>query len=172
MEYTAPTLYLCGKSYGCNRELPADAFSPSKLRETDDDVSAATASAPTTASFRERDPDKDRRTYLKHTYKITLAEYDELRDAQGGRCTTCHRHEDGLPEMLRAKKSDGTYSRVEYKLFVDHDHACCPGERPCGECIRGLLCHDCNVGLGSFKDDPALLTAAIEYLLNRAKPLQ
>lgn len=29
---------------------------------------------------------------------------------------------------------------------------------------RGVLCHNCNVALGNFKDNPELLQAAIEYL--------
>jgi hypothetical protein len=29
---------------------------------------------------------------------------------------------------------------------VDHDHACCQKKnRSCGKCIRGLLCHTCNI---------------------------
>ena len=29
---------------------------------------------------------------------------------------------------------------------------------------RGVLCHNCNVALGNFKDNPELLQKAIEYL--------
>jgi 5-methylcytosine-specific restriction endonuclease McrA len=30
--------------------------------------------------------------------------------------------------------------------------------------VRGVLCTNCNIGLGHFKDDPALLEKAIQYL--------
>lgn len=50
-------------------------------------------------------------------------------------------------------------------LAIDHDHKCCPWSgRSCGKCIRGLLCSNCNTGLGSFKDDVTLLSRAAEYL--------
>jgi len=49
-------------------------------------------------------------------------------------------------------------------LAVDHDHSCCPGDRSCGKCVRKLLCGDCNMGLGKFKDDVELLAKAISYL--------
>lgn len=42
------------------------------------------------------------------------------------------------------------------RMAVDHCHAT--------QVKRGVLCPDCNKGLGHFKDDPALLQAAIEYL--------
>lgn len=48
------------------------------------------------------------------------------------------------------------------RWHIDHDHKCC--EEGCSKCVRGLLCHSCNVGLGNFKDSPTLLTAAIAWL--------
>lgn len=53
---------------------------------------------------------------------------------------------------------------VGRKLSVDHDHNCCEGQFSCGKCIRGLLCQNCNSGLGQFHDDVGLLARAISYL--------
>jgi hypothetical protein len=45
-------------------------------------------------------------------------------------------------------------------LAVDHDHV--------AGFVRGFLCRGCNVGLGSFRDDPHRLIRAAEYLTTAA----
>jgi len=50
------------------------------------------------------------------------------------------------------------------RLVVDHDHECCPDEKSCGKCVRGLLCNWCNRMIGMARDDPQRLRSAIAYL--------
>jgi len=82
---------------------------------------------------------KNRMKHLKHVYNITLAEYDQMLEAQSGVCKICG----GI-------NADGR------RLTVDHDHE--TGK------IRGLLCSQCNAGLGFFKDNYFLLAVATKYL--------
>lgn len=79
-----------------------------------------------------------------HRYGLTPEAYQELYSEQGGRCATC-----------------GT---APEKFYIDHDHACCAGTKSCGECVRGLLCFNCNTALGQVKDNPRILLAMVEYL--------
>ena len=88
----------------------------------------------------------DRGNKLKNLYGITLAQYEKLLELQGGMCAIC----DAVP--------DGK------NLAVDHDHSCCPGGRSCGRCIRGLLCHSCNLSIGRLGDNKAVLHSAIDYI--------
>jgi hypothetical protein len=75
---------------------------------------------------------------------MTRDEYEALLDAQGGVCAVC-----GDPP-----KGEGTSTAM---LNSDHNHE--SGAR------RGLLCSNCNTGLGLFKDDPDRLVAAAAYLI-------
>lgn len=47
---------------------------------------------------------------------------------------------------------------------IDHDHSCCPGDKTCLSCVRGILCQPCNTGLGSFRDNLKTLQNAINYI--------
>jgi hypothetical protein len=49
-------------------------------------------------------------------------------------------------------------------LHIDHSHNCCPKDKSCEKCRRGLLCSFCNRALGLFHDDPELLRRAADYL--------
>jgi 5-methylcytosine-specific restriction endonuclease McrA len=42
-------------------------------------------------------------------------------------------------------------------LCVDHSHS--------KQYVRGVICTNCNLGLGHFKDDPSILESAIEYVI-------
>lgn len=54
---------------------------------------------------------------------------------------------------------------VPTKLKADHDHTCHTAKQfPCELCLRGFLCHKCNLGLGMFDDDEDRLIAALLYL--------
>jgi hypothetical protein len=76
------------------------------------------------------------RTYhLTRRYGITAAEADHLLEKQSGLCAICG----AAPAR-----------------HVDHDHLT--------GAVRALLCFNCNGGLGQFKDDPAVLRAAAEYV--------
>lgn len=83
----------------------------------------------------------DRRAKLKKKYGITILEYHELLSEQGGRCAICGR----LAEEER-------YGR----LHVDHCHL--------ENRVRGLLCTNCNNGVGRFMDSPELMRLAADYL--------
>ena len=83
---------------------------------------------------------------LLRNYGITLDQYFEMFVAQDGKCAICKQPS-------------------EIALSIDHDHSCCPQRaKSCGQCIRGLLCGNCNNGLGRFQDSPDLLRAALAYL--------
>jgi hypothetical protein len=89
--------------------------------------------------------EKVNQTRRNYRHGITQEQYDAKMVEQDSRCAICHKEFEGTPH-------------------VDHSHACCPNLRSCDKCRRGLLCEDCNLGLGRFKDSIEVLSNAIEYL--------
>lgn len=90
--------------------------------------------------WRSANPAKAKNSYLKTKYGITLEDYSMMFLEQNGCCKICG--EKGL------NKSGG--------LHVDHCHTT--------SAIRGLLCSNCNRGVGCFKDSQDLLLKAVAYL--------
>jgi hypothetical protein len=83
-----------------------------------------------------RDQRRRRRHYrLIERYRIGTDEVEHLVEGQGGICPIC---------------------RKAFPTAVDHDHVT--------GAVRGILCADCNTGMGQLRDDPWVLRRAIEYL--------
>ena len=79
------------------------------------------------------------RKWLAGRYGLTTDELDEIIQASCGRCALC--------DMQFSSGRDAQ---------IDHCHAV--------GAVRGLLCSQCNVGLGAFRDRPELLRKAAAYL--------
>lgn len=82
--------------------------------------------------------------HLRLTYGITVDQYNEMLDAQGGACAIC-----------------GSTDHGSKNWHVDHDHET--------GAVRGILCHGCNHALGGAHDNPDTLIAAAKYLWKRGK---
>ena len=78
-------------------------------------------------------------TYLQTNYGITLEDYNFLLEDQNKKCKICN--------------SDCSTGK---SLAVDHNHE--TGK------VRGLLCKNCNIGLGMFFDNIDFLESAVLYL--------
>ena len=83
-----------------------------------------------------------RRHTLKKLYGITPEQYKDLLARQDGKCAIC--------------ESAHVHRRGMNNFAIDHDHQ--------SGIVRALLCHNCNRGLGHFKDSPELLVKAVLYL--------
>jgi hypothetical protein len=81
-------------------------------------------------------------------YGFTRKTFLALLDAQENKCRIC---EVSLDTALYA---------------IDHDRSCCAGVGSCGACVRGILCRQCNSGIGMLRDDKDIVLKAYEYLNN------
>jgi Recombination endonuclease VII len=89
---------------------------------------------------------KSNRKYRISSYGLTQELFDQLLDAQQNACGMCH--EPFMNEQL---------------IRVDHDHDCCREKnRSCGDCVRGLLCHTCNIALGHIERRYAMARAYLD----------
>lgn len=77
-------------------------------------------------------------------YGLTIDSANDLLESQGGKCKIC-----SLEISFSSEK-------CKNKACIDHCHK--TGK------IRGLLCNNCNSGIGYLQDSPEILEIAINYL--------
>ena len=124
----------------CNRTLSVEHFHRHRhsryVAACKDCMKAARANS----ARREQMRQASRRGQLRR-YGLTEERYEEMLNAQGGRCKIC-----------------GTADHLDQDqlLCVDHDH--------CTGAVRGLLCGNCNRMLGHARDRPEVLLTAAIYL--------
>lgn len=84
---------------------------------------------------------RDCRSKYRRLIDLSQKEYDEILKSQNNQCAICGR------------------DAKEFKsaLNVDHDYKT--------DKIRGLLCMNCNMGLGHFKDSLSNLHKALMYIV-------
>ena len=99
---------------------------------------------------------KQRRSYLATSYGASLEHLEWLLAGQNDRCAICCKHWTQCFSEKRFK-SDTLFLQ---HLYVDHDHET--------GIVRGLLCNNCNAGIGLLDDDLRTLVRIIRYL-NRHK---
>lgn len=86
---------------------------------------------------------------LQRKYGITVAAYEQMRVEQEYSCAVCSTHE----------------SQCKHgKLVVDHCHET--------GVVRGLLCDNCNVGIGRLGDDWRRAYQAFVYLSRRSGSIE
>ena len=83
--------------------------------------------------------DQKRNSSRKRKFKLSAEDYNKMLVDQNNQCDIC-------------KKEIGR------EAAVDHCHS--TGK------VRGLLCRNCNLGLGGFKDNIETIRKAIKYVKN------
>lgn len=89
--------------------------------------------------WRRANPEKVKIKWWKDRYGVTLEMYNNMLVQQENACASCR-----IP-FINLKSDRENYSVIQ----IDHDHK--TGK------YRGLLCHNCNKGIGHFKDSPEFL---------------
>ena len=111
--------------------------------------------------YRDEKPDLIRNQRLRHIEKVgpsfylrkslrshglTEEQYHDMVRAQDNKCAICLKSE---------TRKDPKHDRI-CRLCIDHSHK--------RHKVRALLCHDCNTGIGKFKEDLEIMQKAMDYI--------
>ncbi len=130
-----------GQSYcpGCNETKSKMEFKESKYTAFKVSIYCKSCSSNKGKIRYKNNKSKHRNGNLKRKFGISLDDYNTIFENQNKKCAIC----------MKENKSDRMYS-------VDHCHKT--------QTLRGILCEECNKGLGLFYDSIENLESAIQYL--------
>lgn len=80
------------------------------------------------------------------TYGLTLDQYHAMAEQQNFLCAICKEE----PVAKQSHASNDNFA-------IDHNHT--------SHVVRGLLCNNCNIGIGHLKDQSAVVMQAADYLV-------
>lgn len=89
-------------------------------------------------TYYETNKEKVRASQIKYNYGLNLEQINKILIKQDYKCAICDR------------------SLIETRGCIDHDHKV--------KEVRGILCHQCNTGLGLLNENPELLRKAALYI--------
>lgn len=129
-----------------NLEMPfgPDNFYWSDPVTSDADRATLAGRAEYMRAWNRKNPLKTKHYKIKKCFGIGIDDYERMLAEQGGGCAICGQRDEW------------------FNLAIDHCHD--------KKFVRGLLCSQCNRGLGLFLDDPERLRNAAAYL-DRSKRL-
>lgn len=98
---------------------------------------------------RVNNPEDYRNQELRKKHGMYPHDWAALYETQAGCCYLCGNELD----MIKSKA-----------IAIDHDHRCCPANKSCAICRRGLACSNCNLAIGMVYEDPARLRRMADAL--------
>lgn len=122
----------------CGDFLPYDAFCKNRNNKSGLATYCRACAAQRKKESMSRLHGSSRHYHLVRRYGVSAAEVDAMVERQAGRCPICTQE-------------------LDERSHVDHDHK--TGR------VRGVLCFNCNAGLGKYADSPEILVRAADYLL-------
>lgn len=131
----------------CKESKPLETFVTKSASPNNKGAICKPCASKNSSSWYFNNLDKAKNAKLLRAYGITIEQYLELSTEVGNKCTIC--------------EQDCPSGRA---LAVDHDHS--------NGIVRGLLCINCNKGLGNFKDNLDLFKRAMFYLESYKEALE
>jgi hypothetical protein len=126
----------------CNTSLPIESFAKNKAKKDglqERCRSCRSVHHQKVKHLRPKQTKEQKRRWLINSYGLTVNKYELLLAKQNNKCAICNTEDWGKPSPN-----------------IDHCHT--TGK------VRGLLCNNCNRGLGLFKDNKEIINNAKQYL--------